>query len=778
MTGSIGPIDARAAKYIAPDLSADASFSGNVVVKTVASNSIGFGALLRPSASGLVEAAVNVVPSLRGLFIALEAGIGSRRVMRWAEGSSVRNDSWSWTAGELLYLSTTPGIMSHSGEEGKDIGFAESSTEVVFGKDPGCFNTARIAITHTGQTLEAIIEVDAGATVLWEFADDTTSDSLHPTKDFGTAATRTTYLTVTPTSALTLLVVGYDAGDDGTLGDDYLLEQQNVPTITGVNSYANLVTFACSQNPITALEFGGCSALETIECYQCTSLDSIGLSGATSLQRLCLEGCSVETIDLSSCGNMRDWRGAGQGLQNITWPASMPYLWHLCIHNNELAANIPPSLIATMVAMRDFYLWDAQQSGALTLVGGNLRDVLIYNNAYTSLDVSAGFLDGTAATIDARNNALTSVNITGCSELVGIYLQTNALDEAAVDGILAEVESWGTSGGILNLSGNTAPSSTGLSDVATLEGRGWTVTVDASSNPYVTEFSPQDNATGVAVDTSFSITFNEAVYAGTGNIELYNGEGIVEQFDVASDVTGFETATISFTPSSSLSAGDDYYIMIDSTAIVDGESNPYAGIDDATTWNFTTASGSTLFSDDFNRSDGAVGNDWAGYLSPSSAISGYMLILNHDGYACLYNMAGDALPADYVFQCTVPHSMVSRSEWGVGVRCVMDGVPELTGIRIFFYASDPIIAGNTKAWNADSITITVTNGFPASWSTDQDHTVAIQCVGTTITIILDGQEYGYLTSSINNTTATGICFLGNPGGWAHHYDDAVVNPVS
>ena len=62
--------------------------------------------------------------------------------------------------------------------------------------------------------------------------------------------------------------------------------------------------------------------------------------------------------------------------------------------------------------------------------------------------------------------------------LVFADLSSNSLSQAGVDGVLATVDGFATSGGTLNLTGNTAPSSTGLTHVTALQGRGWTVTHD------------------------------------------------------------------------------------------------------------------------------------------------------------------------------------------------------------------------------------------------------------------------------------------------------------
>ena len=44
------------------------------------------------------------------------------------------------------------------------------------------------------------------------------------------------------------------------------------------------------------------------------------------------------------------------------------------------------------------------------------------------------------------------------------------------------------------------------------------------SPPTLTSTSPADNATGVALDSNITLTFNETVVAGSGNITLFKSD--------------------------------------------------------------------------------------------------------------------------------------------------------------------------------------------------------------------------------------------------------------
>ncbi len=126
-------------------------------------------------------------------------------------------------------------------------------------------------------------------------------------------------------------------------------------------------------------------------------------------------------------------------------------------------------------------------------------------------------------------------------------------------------------------------------------------TVDTVA-PTISSSSPADNATGVAVDVSPAITFNENIQFGTGNIVLRENNGgwaDLEVFDVASDIGGgagtvsISGAVLTIEPTSDLSGSIEYAIRIASTAIQDDTGSPFAGIADDTTISFTTAAAAT-----------------------------------------------------------------------------------------------------------------------------------------------------------------------------------------
>jgi hypothetical protein len=93
---------------------------------------------------------------------------------------------------------------------------------------------------------------------------------------------------------------------------------------------------------------------------------------------------------------------------------------------------------------------------------------------------------------------------------------------------------------------------------------------------------------------NFMVTFNEPVAVGTGNVTLKNlTDGSSSDVTIAitdGSQVSVAGAALIINPTADLTAGKDYAIRIDAGAVTDVSGNPFAGIADDTTWNFTTAS--------------------------------------------------------------------------------------------------------------------------------------------------------------------------------------------
>ncbi len=105
--------------------------------------------------------------------------------------------------------------------------------------------------------------------------------------------------------------------------------------------------------------------------------------------------------------------------------------------------------------------------------------------------------------------------------------------------------------------------------------------------PQVSHLSPGDEATGVAVGASITITFDEAIRRGTGNVVIKTAaDAIVAVYDAATSANlSVSGNTLTIDPSADLAPSTGYKVQLDAASLTDTAGNPFAGL---STYNFTT----------------------------------------------------------------------------------------------------------------------------------------------------------------------------------------------
>ncbi len=106
--------------------------------------------------------------------------------------------------------------------------------------------------------------------------------------------------------------------------------------------------------------------------------------------------------------------------------------------------------------------------------------------------------------------------------------------------------------------------------------------------PLLMQTTPNDNATSVLVNTDLKLVFNETIRAGAGDIVISNGKDI-RTISIAdkSQVT-INGNTVNINPKADLLAGGNYNVQLSTGVILDKAGNTFAGISNATTFDFTT----------------------------------------------------------------------------------------------------------------------------------------------------------------------------------------------
>ena len=111
-------------------------------------------------------------------------------------------------------------------------------------------------------------------------------------------------------------------------------------------------------------------------------------------------------------------------------------------------------------------------------------------------------------------------------------------------------------------------------------------------DPYITFTTPSDDAVGVQTAALLSVTFNEAIRTGLGDITLTESvtNAVHEIIPVTDNnrITFLSDRIIQIDPKIDFKTNTEYYISITPGSFVDYNSNQFAGIAKTDTYNFTT----------------------------------------------------------------------------------------------------------------------------------------------------------------------------------------------
>jgi hypothetical protein len=218
-------------------------------------------------------------------------------------------------------------------------------------------------------------------------------------------------------------------------------------------------------------------------------------------------------------------------------------------------------------------------------------------------------------------------------------------------------------------------------------------TVDAIA-PSVTSTAPEANATDVAVGTTVSATFNEAMDSSTITPSSFTLEGV--SGSIAYD-SGTDTAT--FTPGADLEEGTTYTVTL-STAITDAAGNPLAS---AYSWSFTTEAGVIVSID--APDEAAAGSDFTANVNISE-------VVDFDG--CNYDVSFDAsvLQLDDVTSGLIGSTAIPvdlYNEISPGTWTIVQNVPGLTGVSGAGYLA--VLHFTVIGVEGDSSSIILANGM-------------------------------------------------------------------
>jgi len=257
---------------------------------------------------------------------------------------------------------------------------------------------------------------------------------------------------------------------------------------------------------------------------------------------------------------------------------------------------------------------------------------------------------------------------------------------------------------------------------------GDTVSVPETTPPTVASTSPVANATGVAVTTTVTATFSEAMNASTITTSSFTLSGVSGSVSYNSG-----TYTATFTPSANLSYSTTYTATL-SIAITDAAGNPLAS---AYSWSFTTTSAppGTVTVSISAPDTAAPGSDFTANVNISQ-------VTNFD--ACQYDVSFNAsvlqltsVTSGLIGSTPVPVDITN--EISSGTWRVVQNVSGYAGVSGSGYLA--VLHFHVIGSNGTSSAISLSNGvlsnnlaeeIPATWVGDSVNVVGVDTTPPTV----------------------------------------------
>ena len=254
----------------------------------------------------------------------------------------------------------------------------------------------------------------------------------------------------------------------------------------------------------------------------------------------------------------------------------------------------------------------------------------------------------------------------------------------------------------------TSGTTTSNSQALSIDNFSITANADATP-PTLSSTSPTDNATDVEKNPILSMSFDEDIVKGTGNIVIkkVSDNSTVYSIDVTTASVAISNATATVTLPGNLDFTSEYYVLIDAGAFEDISGNTYGGISVTTDWNFTTLT------------PDITAPVWTGTYPKVSGIANtdFDLLVNLDEIGNAYYVVlanGSAVPSVAEVKGATAAGLVSSGNISVTTASTefsgnISSLTPGTTYDVYVVAEDDETVPNTQATVAAIADVTTTN---------------------------------------------------------------------
>jgi hypothetical protein len=235
--------------------------------------------------------------------------------------------------------------------------------------------------------------------------------------------------------------------------------------------------------------------------------------------------------------------------------------------------------------------------------------------------------------------------------------------------------------------------------------------------PTIVELAPQPGATDVDVDVILMLGADENLAVGSGYITIHRADDDSEfaQIDVTSALVTIDGPDAFISLPQNLDFETEYYVLIDAGAFEDLFENAFEGIDDPTTWSFTTAADvpfEIICNGDFELWTDGLPDCWYGQRSniPASNVVQYSANPQSGSYAVTLINATSSHQ-----RFTSQHTQVENGAsyvitfWLKGQGDIRTGLYDGRETGFGYAPYNSYIVVNSTEWSQHSQTVTAAN---------------------------------------------------------------------
>ena len=223
---------------------------------------------------------------------------------------------------------------------------------------------------------------------------------------------------------------------------------KSISNLQGIKYFTALKELRCYNNPMTSLDVSGMTSLTYLDCaptdsYTGTKLTSLNVSGCTNLETLYCSSNNISSLSVSDFTNLKNLDCSyntslttlncyRNNLTTLNVAGCYALKELLCFENANLAA------ITGLIHCTAITYLDCEDCAITSLTAvknmGNIATLLARNNKLTSLEVTnksklktlrvSG--NTTLTDLQCNNNDLTTLNVTGCTALKELRCYENA----------------------------------------------------------------------------------------------------------------------------------------------------------------------------------------------------------------------------------------------------------------------------------------------------------------------------------------------------------------